>query len=182
VLTRRFRWQSGAGQTVDIHYERFISLADKNVMVIRCRITPIDFNGPIALRAALDGTVDNSGFQHWNKLEQGQVDRQTIFLQSATRATGIMLCEAARLQVGGAADVEYSVHQQENLPTVTARWQAEQGRTITAEKTVTLLTSYDAGRNTRTAALVKLTELTGQGPGPDGDPLHALPAPDRGAP
>src|SRR5512134_1424838 len=34
VLTRTFRWQSSAAQTVDICYERFISLADKNVMVI----------------------------------------------------------------------------------------------------------------------------------------------------
>src|SRR5215510_6860593 len=43
VLSRKFRWQSSAGQTVDMRYERFISLADKNVMVIRCRITPLDF-------------------------------------------------------------------------------------------------------------------------------------------
>src|SRR5919204_1322469 len=64
VLTRRFRWQSSTGQTVDIRYERFISLADKNVMVIRCRITPMDFSGPIALQTSLDGTVDNGGFQH----------------------------------------------------------------------------------------------------------------------
>src|SRR5262245_4986048 len=38
VLTRTFRWQSRTGQTVDICYERFVSLADKNVMVIRCQI------------------------------------------------------------------------------------------------------------------------------------------------
>src|SRR5919198_3515247 len=48
VLTRTFRWQSSAGQTVDICYERFISLADKNVMVIRCQLTPVDFSGPVA--------------------------------------------------------------------------------------------------------------------------------------
>src|ERR671935_908169 len=114
VLTRRFRWQSSAGQTVDIRYERFISLADKNVMMIRCRLTPIDCSASITLQACLNGTVDNGGFEHWNKGEQGQVDRQTIFLQSATRATGIMLCEAARLQVDGAADITYTVHQLEN--------------------------------------------------------------------
>src|SRR5215470_5112044 len=134
VLTRRFRWQSSAGQTVDIRYERFISLADKNVMMIRCRLTPIDFSAPLTLQACLNGTVDNGGFEHWNKGEQGQVDRQTIFLQSATRATGIMLCEAARLQVDGAADVTYTVHQQENAPTVVAHCRAVQGQTIVVEK------------------------------------------------
>src|SRR5215475_5782046 len=116
VLTRTFRWQSSTGQTVDIRYERFMSLADKNALVVRCQITPIDFSGPITLQATLDGNVDNMGLQHWNKVEQGHTDQQTIFLQSATRATGIMLCEAARLQVEGAAAVDYTVHQQENVP------------------------------------------------------------------
>jgi trehalose/maltose hydrolase-like predicted phosphorylase len=161
VLTRRVRWQSSAGQTVDIYYERFISLADKNIMVVRCRITPVDFSGPVALRAALDGTMDNAGLQHWNKVEQGQADRQTIFLQSGTRATGIMVCEAARLHVDGTAHVDYDIHQQESIPTVCAHWQAEQGQTVTAEKVVTLFTSYDAGRNTRAAALMKLAEVMG---------------------
>jgi trehalose/maltose hydrolase-like predicted phosphorylase len=163
VLTRTFRWQSSAGQTVDIGYERFISLADKNVMVVRCRITPVDFSGWVGLQAALDGTVDNMGLQHWNKVEQGQTDQQTIFLQSATRATGIMLCEAARLQVHGAPDVEYQVHQQEHVPTLHARLRAEQGQTVTVEKVVTLFTSYDAGRNTRPAAMEKLAEVGEQG-------------------
>src|SRR5215471_3979699 len=167
VLSRRFRWQSSAGQTMDIRYERFISLADKNVMVIRCRITPLDFSALLTLQTSLDGTIDNGSFHHWNKGEQGQIDRQTIFLQSATRATGIMLCEAARLQVDGATDIAYMVQQHENAPTVVARWRAEQGQTVTAEKVVTLFTSYDVGRNTRTAALVKLAEVTGHGPAYD---------------
>ena len=107
VLVRTFRWRSSAGQTVDIRYERFISLADKNVLVIRCQITPLDFSGPVTLQATLDGNVDNAGLPHWNKVRAGPADQQTMFLQSATRGTGIMLCEAARLQVDGAAEVDY---------------------------------------------------------------------------
>src|SRR4029453_11039450 len=167
VLTRTFRWQSSTGQTVDIHYERFMSLADKNVLVVGCQITPVDFSGPITLQATLDGNVDNLGLSHWNKVEQGHTDQQTIFLQSATRATGITLCEAARLQVDGIPEVDYVVHQRENVPTIVARFQGKQGQTVTAEKVVSLFTSYDAGRNTRTAALAKLVEVTRQGPGYD---------------
>lgn len=163
VLTRTLRWQSPEGQTVDICYERFISLADKNVMVIRCRVTPVDFSGPLRLQAALDGTVDNAGLQHWNKVEQGQADRQTVFLQSATRATNIMLCEAARLHVDGADGLTYQVQQRENIPTIEAHFQASQGQPVVVEKVVTLFTSYDAGRRTRPAALAKLAEVTGPG-------------------
>src|SRR5262249_48786741 len=140
------------------------SLADKNVLVVRCQITPVDFSGPITLHATLDGNVDNLGLSHWNKVEQGHTDQQTIFLQSATRATGITLCEAARLQVDGTPEVDYAVHQRENVPTIVARFQGKQGQTVTAEKVVSLFTSHDAGRNTRTAALAKLVEVTRQGP------------------
>jgi kojibiose phosphorylase len=167
VLTRTFRWQSRTGQTVDMHYERFMSLADRNVLVVRCQITPVDFSGPLAFHATLNGHVDNMGFPHWNKVDQSHTDRQTIFLQSATRDTGIMLCEAARLQVDGTPEVAYTVHQRENVPTMVARFQGEQGQTVTAEKVVTLFTSYDAGRNTRTAALEKLAEVTKPGPAYD---------------
>ena len=163
VLTRTFRWQSSTGQTVDIRYERFMSLADKNVLVVRCQITPVDFSGPIALQAPLDGNVDNAGLQHWNKVEQGQTDQQTIFLQSATRATGIMLCEAARLQVDGPTEVDYAVHQRENVPTIVARFRGEQGQTVTAEKVVTLFTSYDVGRNTRSCSPGKAGRGDGAG-------------------
>src|SRR5919199_2198033 len=107
-----------------------MSLADKNVLAVRCQITPVDFSGPIGLEVALDGNVYNVGLPHWNKVEQGHIDQQTVFLQSATRATGIMLCEAARLQVDGAADVAYTVHQLENAPTVVARCRAAPGQTI----------------------------------------------------
>jgi kojibiose phosphorylase len=168
VLTRTFRWQSSTGQTVDVRYERFISLADKNVMVIRCQLTPVDFSAPLAFQVAIDGDVDNAAaLQHWNKLEQGQADPQTIFLHSATRATGIMLCQAARLQVDGASSIAYETHQQENMPTIIARFQAKQGQTVTAEKVVSLFTSYDSGRHTRKTALRKLAEVTTQGPGYD---------------
>ena len=163
VLTRAFRWQRRAGQTVDIVYERFISLADKNVMMVRCRITPVDFSGSVVVQAPLDGTVDNTGFQHWNKVEQGQADQHTIFLQSATRATGIMLCEAARLEVDGATSLAYQVHQREHVPTIVAHFRAEQGQTVTVEKVVTLFTSCDVGRSTRAAALGKLAEVGEQG-------------------
>ena len=61
----------------------------------------------------------------------------------------------------------YTVQQRENVPTLAARFQGEQGQTVTAEKVVTLFTSYDVGRNTRTAALEKLDEVTQPGPAYD---------------
>jgi kojibiose phosphorylase len=75
-----------------------------------------------------------------------------------------MLCEAARLQMAGLTDVAYEVYQWENVPTIVARFQVEPGQMVTAEKVVTLFTSHDVGRNTRTVTLAKLAEVTERGP------------------
>ncbi len=163
LLTRAVRWRSPAGRTVDVRYERFASRADPAVLALRCQVTPVDFSGPVELRAGLDGNVDNAGVAHWLKVRQGQQGEQTVFLESRTRGTGLQLAEAARLDVRGVA-VEYSVEQAENHPTVVARYQAQPGQTVTAEKLVTLYTAHDAGRQVCAAALDKLAALTAGGP------------------
>src|SRR5262245_45236681 len=60
VLTRAFRWQRRAGQTGDIVYERFISRADKNVMMVRCRLAPVDVSASVVVLVPPDGTAGSS--------------------------------------------------------------------------------------------------------------------------
>jgi len=60
LLTRKVRWRSPAGKTVDIHIERFASLADPHVLAIRYQVTPLDFDGRIEFRAGINGHVDNA--------------------------------------------------------------------------------------------------------------------------
>ncbi len=163
LLIRSYRWRSPAGHTVEVAYERFVSRADANVMAVRCRLTSVDWSGTLTLEAALQGDVATNGVPHWHKVAQGAVDEQTIYLQSATRHTGIALSEAARLYVDG-GDVTYSVRERENAPTVLARVDVAPGQTITAEKIVTLFSSHDVGRRTLEAALELLAGVTGAGP------------------
>jgi trehalose/maltose hydrolase-like predicted phosphorylase len=48
ILSRSVRWRSPTGNTVDLQFERFASLADHQVLGLRCEITPVDFNGTLA--------------------------------------------------------------------------------------------------------------------------------------
>lgn len=164
LLRRKLRWRSPAGQTVDVEFERFADMADKNVLVQRLRVTPVNFSGEIEIEAGLNGVVANMAREHWNKMEQGSTGENGVYLESSTRHTGIMLCEAMRLLLVDAPGATFTVEQRENAPTVVARLRADVGQTVKAEKIVTLYTSLDVGRRTRAATLQKLDEITRGGP------------------
>jgi kojibiose phosphorylase len=59
VLSRSVRWRSPAGNTVDLRLERFASLADQQVLGLRCQITAIDFNGTIEVQSSLKDYPEN---------------------------------------------------------------------------------------------------------------------------
>ena len=117
VLSRLVRWRSPTGKTVELRFERFASLADPHVLGLRCQITPIDFNGTIAVQSNLNGYPENQGFDHWEQLdsvserlrpqgtlEQGRLEQglePEIWLQVRTRSSHIELGMAAKIAVIG---------------------------------------------------------------------------------
>jgi trehalose/maltose hydrolase-like predicted phosphorylase len=157
VLTRQVRWRSPAGHTVDIHIERFASLADPHVLAIRYQVTPLDFDGRIEFRAGINGQVDNNGYVHWDWVDQGD-EYGLVWLRSRTRRSSIELGQAAILVVSGSADVTEWVMDCQNCPTMVAVCQARQGRTITAEKLVTIYSSRET-KDVCQAAVDKLDAL-----------------------
>lgn len=142
VLARKVRWRSPAGHTVDIHIERFASLADPHVLAIRYQVTPLDFKGVLEFRAGINGYVDNDGYVHWDWVDQGN-EIGTVWLYSRTRSSGLELGQAAGLLIRGSRKVRKQVMDCHNNPTIVAECQVEQGRVVTAEKLVTVFTSRD---------------------------------------
>ncbi len=94
ILSRAVRWRSPMGNTVDLRFERFASLADHPVFGLSCRITPIDFSGSIDIQTSLHGFANNQGFDHWQQLERGTND-QGIWLHVRTRSSHVELGMAA---------------------------------------------------------------------------------------
>jgi kojibiose phosphorylase len=157
VLTRKVRWRSPAGRTVDIRIERFASLADPHVLAIRYQATPLDFEGTLEFRASINGHVDNDGLVHWDWVDQGG-EPGRVWLHSRTRHSGIELGQAAILVVSGSDDVTEGVMDCENCPTVVAVCAAEEGRTITADKLVAIYSSREVN-DVCQAAVDKLDAL-----------------------
>jgi trehalose/maltose hydrolase-like predicted phosphorylase len=157
VLSRDVRWRSPAGRTVALYFERFASLDDPHALAIRCEITPTDFEGPIEVRASINGHPDNLGVMHWEWLDQGRADH-TIWLHVRTRHSDVELGMATRFGVSGADGIEVTAWDSQAHPTLTATFQGQAGQTVTLEKTVTLFTSRETDAPAQTARQ-KLAEL-----------------------
>lgn len=55
LLSRRMRWRSPSGRTIDVVFERLVSLTRLSIVALRIRIRPVDFDGTIQVISRLDG-------------------------------------------------------------------------------------------------------------------------------
>ncbi|MEH2056756.1 MAG: beta-phosphoglucomutase [Nostoc sp.] len=141
LLVRSLRWRSPSGKTIDIHFERFASLADPHVLALRCHLTPVDFDGFIEIQASINGYPENQGFNHWEGLDQGKTD-QGIWLQRSTRSSRIELGMAVKMTILG-TEASLQVNTAPGYPTLSTTFSAKAEQTVTIEKLVTVFTSRD---------------------------------------
>ncbi|MBH8556030.1 beta-phosphoglucomutase [Nostocaceae cyanobacterium CENA357] len=141
LVSRSLRWRSPSGNTVDIHFERFASLADQHVLGQRCQITPLNFDGLIEVQASINGYPENQGFNHWEDLDQGKTD-QGIWFHSRTRKSRIDIGMAAKMTISG-VEASLQVNTAPGYPTLSASFLATSEQTVTIEKLVTVFTSQE---------------------------------------
>jgi trehalose/maltose hydrolase-like predicted phosphorylase len=140
VLTRKVHWTSPEGKSAELIFERFASLANPHLLLIRCRVTP-ESAVQVELRAGLHGTPDNEGRAHWHWVRQGQTG-DIVTLVNRTRQTEIEYASAMRFEaVSGSAERDF--WDVENAPTITLKFQAAAGSTIEVVKTVAVACSRD---------------------------------------
>jgi len=156
VLSRSVRWHSPSGKTVDLHFERFTSLADQHVLALCCQITPINFSGFVEVQASINGYPENQGFNHWEWLNQGKTE-QGVWLQVRTRTSQIELSMASGMTLSG-AEASVQVTSVPGYPTITSAFMATAGQTVTLENVMTVFTSREVEVPVE-AAQAKLTKL-----------------------
>lgn len=159
LLARRVQWRSPAGHTLHFEFERFASLADPQVLAVKCQVTAVDFAGPVEIRAGLNGYPDNDGIVHWDVIGQAGRDNY-VSLHVRTRHTRIDLVEAAYLTVQGGSGTHYGAMTCEGVPTVAAQTTVQRGETITATKLVTLAASRPASGDEASARASRAATLS----------------------
>ncbi len=149
ILSRSVRWRSPDGKTVDLRFERFASLADRQVLCLRCQVTPVGFDGALAqpfpwkieVQSSINGYPENQGFDHWERLDQGKTEHG-VWLQVRTRSTRIELGMAAAMTIIG-TDAALQVTNTPGYPTLATTFSVTEGQTVSFEKVVTVFTSQD---------------------------------------
>ncbi|MDO3411386.1 beta-phosphoglucomutase [Saccharibacillus sp. CPCC 101409] len=144
IVTRTIQWQSPEGRQIEVVFERMASLADPNLLLIRCKIRPMNFDGSIRIESAIEGGVVNqvsagdprsgSSFSGpvLNTLEMRENETYTGIAQR-TRVTGFHVTCAAEHRLHGA---EYTVDTEAAGSRVEKRFNlsAESGQEIVLEK------------------------------------------------
>lgn len=142
LLRREVLWRSPMGKTAELRFERFASLADPHVLVLRCDITLVDSDGEVRAQAGLNGYPDNQGVMHWEWLDQGE-EAGVVWLHTRTRHSAIELGMAARLAVRGCDGARVQACGARGHPNQAVTCQLGVGQTVSLEKTVTVYTSRE---------------------------------------
>ncbi len=159
ILSRDIRWRCPNGYTFDLHFERFVSLADCHILAIRVSVKSIDFSGEISIESGFDNQPETQGVKHWQVLNNHGTEN-TICLHGETLKSAIQLGMAAKLQaVNSDVVTKLKDASQTSSPTSVIECNLAPEETITVEKLVTIFTSRDI-ENPHDAALERLASIT----------------------
>jgi kojibiose phosphorylase len=156
LLRREVTWRSPAGHTIELTFERFVSLARPNVAASRVTVVATDFDGSVEVHARLNARPETDGLAH-TQIDEQRVADGLATLSVRIRGRDTLIGEAMRVVVRG-ADAEAEVWNAREQPTLVARWDAQSAATATFEKTVVLVTSSVSG-NPIDAAITELGSL-----------------------
>ncbi|NER35957.1 MAG: beta-phosphoglucomutase [Oscillatoria sp. SIO1A7] len=156
LLDRLVRWRSPAGHTIDLHFQRFASLADRHWLAHSIELTPLNFQGSVEIQASINGYPENQGVMHWQWVNQGEMKHkggrpQGVWLHLRTRSSGIDLGMASSIAVNGAQDPEIQFKGCEGHPTLAATFSVRPGQTVSLEKIVAVFTSRENSDPARAA-------------------------------
>ena len=152
VLSRTVRWESPDGIQLLITSERFASLADEHVGIIRYSVSVEKAHDKVELDllASLNTAVGNYDVMHWDSADQGDTG-SIVWLKSITKHTGVRLVQSVSF-TPSMQDFTSVIVDSDIAPAVRLRGSLFQGQTLTAEKLVVMYTSRD-GVDPLTAAL-----------------------------
>jgi len=157
VMRRRLRILDRQGHRTEIETRRFISMAEPHLAAIEYRLTPLNYSKPVVLKSSLDGTIMNYGVPRYRGLNKRHLDgvhtgehQGRIELHTRTNRSKIDIYMGARhtLTVDNRR-VERSTEIERGRAYITelSHFRAEQDRTYTFRKVVSIFTSRDRDRD-----------------------------------
>ena len=155
VVSRSVSWQSPEGTRLHIETERFASLADEHLAIIRYRVTidstPDRQPAEIALRSTINSAQGNYDLMHWETVDQGQKDN-LLWLTSETKKTHVQLAQSMSFSADDSTFKQEFV-ESDIAPSIHLSGKLAPGATLTTEKVVVMYTTRDGVENPARAPL-----------------------------
>src|SRR2546429_3759492 len=147
VLTQTVHWESPTGIRLKIQSERFASLADEHIGIIRYSVTagekpPGIEEMELLLRATFNMAVSNYDVMHWEPIDQWHED-ELVWLLSQTHHSAVQLLQTMSFTTS-APGFRRGIFDSDTAPSIELQGKLAPGETITAEKIVMMYTTRDA--------------------------------------
>lgn len=88
-VVREVTWADGMGNELSFKFSRFVSMADEHILGARVEIEPKNCAVEIKLVSGIDGTVTNSGAQHFCEGDKRLYDNRYLEMVSETIQSGV---------------------------------------------------------------------------------------------
>lgn len=153
VVYRSVHWESPEGIQLHIVSERFASLADEHLGVIRYNVTiedsPNHLPVTIALWAGIDAAQGNYDVLHWETVDQGH-QQDILWLHSQTRHTLVQLAQTLSFTTS-TPGFRKEIVDSDLAPSIRFYGTLTPGSTLATEKMVVMYTSRDGVEPVRAA-------------------------------
>lgn len=143
LLSRHLRWTPPGGQPpIDLTFERFTSLAEPHLLLIRVQVQALDHSVPLEIRGWLNAHVDNEGRLHWQpQLHESDPEGESLLVRTLT--THKSLAMSARMVVHHGDDGDVTKQRFSDNSGLVVHTSLETGQELTLEKFVSIFTSRD---------------------------------------
>jgi trehalose/maltose hydrolase-like predicted phosphorylase len=96
-LNRSFIWEDSRGRKTKFEWKRFVSMAEKHLIMLKVNITPLNYEGEVEIISYLNGQVTNSGVQHFIEKDLRFIKEKNLYyLTARTQESQCDLAAAAR--------------------------------------------------------------------------------------
>jgi trehalose/maltose hydrolase-like predicted phosphorylase/CheY-like chemotaxis protein len=166
VLIRKMRLQDNKGNRVKIETQRIVHMANPHCAAIKYVISPENYEGPLIIRTALDGTVQNTGVARYRQLNSkhlkpnscGHFARNGIYLSMKTSESDVKISQASKIHIfSGGKEVKPRgkvLRKDRKRISQEFKIKVSKKKQYEIEKTVAIYTSKDKGvRNHLSAAV-----------------------------
>jgi trehalose/maltose hydrolase-like predicted phosphorylase len=147
VITRTVRWESEKGVRIRVVSERFASLADEHVGIIRYSVTLEESSHQedvkLLLRAGLNTAQGNYHLMHWETINQDN-KKDALWLTSETFQSMVTLAQVFSLRTT-APNIQQVIVDSDVEPAIHLSCPLTVGTTITTEKVLVMYNSRDNG-------------------------------------